>query len=112
MQLSFKFVGKTLIVSINGEIDHHTSEDARDRIDNHIDASSAKNIIFDFSGVSFMDSAGIGVLIGRYKKVNPLGGNMAIVNARSNVKRILEISGISKIAGIFENMDKALISMK
>jgi stage II sporulation protein AA (anti-sigma F factor antagonist) len=72
MQLAFKTINKTLIASITGEIDHHTSEDVRERIDRYIDNNSVKNIIFDLTNVMFMDSAGIGVIIGRYKKVSPL----------------------------------------
>lgn len=111
MQLYFKTVNKTLIVSFVGEMDHHTSEDIRDKIDRYIDNNMIKNIIFDFSGISFMDSAGIGVIIGRYKKVSPSGGKIAIVNAIPQVKRIMEISGIFKIAEVFENIEKALSNM-
>jgi stage II sporulation protein AA (anti-sigma F factor antagonist) len=109
MQLHFKLVNKTLIASISGEIDHHTCENLRDKVDSQFDNCLGKNIIFDFAGVSFMDSAGIGVVIGRYKKVSPLGGKIAIVNARPNIKRILEISGISKISGLFDSVDNALL---
>jgi stage II sporulation protein AA (anti-sigma F factor antagonist) len=111
MQLNLKTINKTLIVSAFGEIDHHTSEDVRDKIDRYIDASSAKNIIFDFTGVSFMDSAGIGVIIGRYKKISPLGGKFAITGANAQVKRIIEISGILKIARYYDNVDIALSNM-
>lgn len=111
MQLDIKCVNRTLIVSIIGEIDHHTSEDARDKIDDQIDKKAAKNVIFDFTNVSFMDSAGIGVIIGRYKKVSPLGGKIAIVNSSSQIKRMLEISGIQKISASFDNLDNALICM-
>lgn len=111
MQLHFKLVNKTLIVSIAGEIDHHTCENLRDKVDGQLDSNFGKNIIFDFTGVSFMDSAGIGVIIGRYKKVTPLGGKIAIANVRPNIKRILEISGISRIAGLFDSIDNALLYM-
>lgn len=108
MQLYFKLVNRTLIISIVGEIDHHTAEDIRDRIDSHIDSTAARNIIFDFSGVGFMDSAGIGVIIGRYKRLSPGGGKVAIVNPTSNIKRVLEISGILRIAEVYDSVDTAL----
>lgn len=111
MQLYFKLVDRTLIISIVGEIDHHTAEDIRDRIDSHIDSTAARNIIFDFSSVGFMDSAGIGVIIGRYKKLSPAGGKIAIINPTPNIKRLLEISGILRIAGIFDSADAALLNM-
>lgn len=111
MQLILKTVNKTLVVSAIGEIDHHTSEDVRDKIDRYIDGNGIKNVIFDFSGISFMDSAGIGVIIGRYKKVSPLGGKLAIANANPQVKKIFEISGILKIAGFYDSVDSALSNM-
>lgn len=111
MQLNFKTVGRTLIVSAVGEIDHHTSEETRDRIDRYIDSNMVKNVIFDFSNVSFMDSAGIGVIIGRYKKVSPLNGKVSITNASPQVKRILEISGIFKIVDFYDSLDSAIANM-
>jgi stage II sporulation protein AA (anti-sigma F factor antagonist) len=111
MQLCFKLIDKTLVVSITGEIDHHTAENAREKIDSFIDSHSVKNIVFDFNGVSFMDSAGIGVIIGRYKKVTPHGGRIAIVNTRPPIKRILEISGIFKISKSFEKIDDAISNL-
>lgn len=111
MRLVFKTNNKTLIVSISGEIDHHISEQVREKIDMHIDNNSIKNIIFDFSDVNFMDSAGIGVIIGRYKKVAPLGGKVAVAKAKPQIKRILEVSGIGKISGLYDDLDEALSNM-
>lgn len=111
MQIDFDINKKALIIGITGEIDHHTSEDIRDRIDRMIDANSIRNIVFDFSMVSFMDSAGIGVVIGRYKKVSALGGEVAIAGVTPQVKRILEISGVLRIAKLFDSVKDALIYM-
>ncbi|HBM81082.1 MAG: anti-sigma F factor antagonist [Clostridiales bacterium] len=111
MKLFFKVANKTLIVSIAGEIDHHTSETIRERIDNQIDNNPIKNIIFDFNGVNFMDSAGIGVIIGRYKKVSELGGKLAVANVSMQVKKIMEISGILRIVKLYDSIDKALLNM-
>lgn len=111
MQLSFKAINRTLVVSIVGEIDHHTSEDVRNRIDSQIDNNIAKNLVFDFTKVNFMDSAGIGVILGRYKKISSLNGKVAIVNAKTNIKRILEISGMIKICNIYNDIDSALTNM-
>lgn len=111
MQICFKLINRTLIISIIGEIDHHTCEDARDRIDNYIDCNSVKNAIFDFTDVSFMDSAGIGVIIGRYKRLSVMGGKVSVVTNRPQIKRILEISGIQRISCIFDSIDNALSNM-
>lgn len=111
MQLNFKSIDKTLVVSITGEIDHHTSETARDKIDSRLDSNPVKNLIFDFGGVTFMDSAGIGVILGRYKRITLLGGKIAIVNTRPQIKRILQVCGIAKIAGLYDGVNSALLHM-
>lgn len=111
MEVNFKCNGKNLIVIICGEIDHHTSEDVRDRIDNYLDSNIVKNIIFDLKNLDFMDSAGIGVIIGRYKKIAPFGGKVALVITKPQIKRIIEISGLLKIITIYDSLDNALINM-
>ena len=66
---------KTLLVEITEEIDHHTTEKIRRKIDDDITRYMPRKVIFDFNKVSFMDSAGIGMIIGRYRMVNMLGRN-------------------------------------
>lgn len=66
---------KTLLVEITEEIDHHTTEKLRRKIDDNITRYMPRKVIFDFNKVSFMDSAGIGMVIGRYKMVNMIGRN-------------------------------------
>ena len=88
---------KQLIVEITEEIDHHIAEKLRRKVDDEITRYMPRKTIFDFSRVSFMDSAGIGMIIGRYKMMKLIGGEMEIININPNVKRILEMSGISKI---------------
>ena len=66
-------------------------------MDNEITRYMPRKTIFDFSRVTFMDSAGIGMLIGRYKMMKLIGGSLEIVNISQTVRRILEMSGINKI---------------
>ena len=98
---------KNLIIKINGEIDQHNSEDIREKIDKAFERSRCRHIIFDFSGVAFMDSSGIGLLIGRYKKVRSRGGTVAIANMNCDLGRIYNISGLKKIINSFESLDQA-----
>jgi stage II sporulation protein AA (anti-sigma F factor antagonist) len=98
---------KNLIVKINGEIDQHNSEEIRERIDKAYERSRCRHMIFDFSGVAFMDSSGIGLLIGRYKKVSGRNGTVAIANMNRDLGRIYNISGLKKIIGSFESLDQA-----
>ncbi|URZ00166.1 anti-sigma F factor antagonist [Clostridium felsineum] len=108
MNLDFKDINGKLVVSIIGELDHHSSEEIRNKIDDHIKFKGYKNVILDFSNVTFMDSSGIGVVIGRYKKLTSFGGNICVVGPKESVKRIFELSGMLKIINIYASLDKAV----
>lgn len=99
---------RNLIIKVIGEIDHHTSEMIREKIDKEFSRSNAKNIIFDFSGINFMDSSGIGVIMGRYRNTEQIGGKVAIVGANQSLNRIFNISGLHKIINSYDNMEQAL----
>ncbi len=88
---------KQLIFKINEDIDECYAQKIRRRLDNEIERYMPKTVIFDFNRVSFMDSAGIGLLIGRYKLIKMLGGNLEIANISTSVRRIFEMSGLFKI---------------
>lgn len=93
---------KILIVEITEEIDHHIADKIRRSVDNEITRYMPRKTIFDFSRVTFMDSAGIGMIIGRYKMIKMLGGELEIENATRNVRKVLEMSGITKIISLKE----------
>ena len=95
-------------VKLDGEIDDHMSQSLRGDIDDKIINTGAVNVAFDFSKVEFMDSSGIGIIIGRYKKVNALGGQVIIYGMNSNVKRLLEMANLKTIATITENLEEAI----
>ncbi|MDF2547105.1 anti-sigma F factor antagonist [Anaerosolibacter sp.] len=111
MRLSFENINKGLVIKLDGELDHHTAEEIRDEIDREIEHYGAKNIIFDLSGMNFMDSSGIGVIIGRYKKVSKMGGEVAVVNINSRVERIFKMSGLFNIVKRFESKTQAVDSL-
>lgn len=84
-----------LIIKIEGELDHHSAESFRKQIDKKILSSSDKEILFDLSQTTFMDSSGIGVLLGRYKLFALR--KMFISGARGSVDRVLKLSGVYSI---------------
>ena len=96
---------KLLTLKITEEIDEHTTEKLRRKIDNEITRFLPRKVIFDFSNVSFMDSAGIGMLLGRYKVIKMLGGELEISNVSRQIKKLFEMSGILKIIPIVENVN-------
>ena len=97
MNIDYNEKDKLLTFEVTEEIDHHWSEKIRRQVDDEIERFIPKKVIFDFDKVTFMDSAGIGMLIGRYKSVKMLGGNLELVNVKNNIRKILEMSGIPKI---------------
>ncbi len=108
--MDLKLLGerKSVIVKVSTELDHHAAAEIRRAVDAKIKSSNAVNVIFDFSKVDFMDSSGIGVIMGRYKLTGILGGKVVIFGARKNVKRIIEMSGIDKLITICGSADEAL----
>ena len=93
---------KLLVLEITEEIDHHTAENIRRKADYEIQRCMPKKVIFDFSGVTFMDSSGIGMILGRYRILMMLDATLGIVNVKSNIKRIMEMSGLLKIIPIYD----------
>ena len=78
---------KTLLVEITEEIDHHSTEKMRRLIDDDITRYMPRKVIFDFNKVSFMDSAGIGMIIGRYKMVNMFGRKSSNEKCKTKYKK-------------------------
>jgi len=93
---------KLLLLEITEEIDHHTTEEIRRKADNEITRFMPRKVIFDFSNVTFMDSAGIGMILGRYKMMKMLGGSLEMINVNPSIKKIFEMCGILKICPIRE----------
>ena len=95
---------KILLFEFTEELDHHESEKIKKRVDYEIQRFMPQKVIFDFKKVNFMDSAGIGLILGRYKIANFYGGVLEIINVKPKIKKIFEMAGILKIISIIENV--------
>ena len=93
----FELRGNTLMIRIHADLDHHYALQIREKADRLIEQEGIKNIIFDFTGVEFMDSSGIGMIMGRYKKVIFSGGKVGVMGVGKHVDRIFKYSGLYKI---------------
>lgn len=102
LNIDYDRENKLLYIEITEEIDHHIADKIRRKVDNEITRYMPRKTIFDFSRVAFMDSAGIGMIIGRYKMMKLIGGSLEIHNVNESAKKILEMSGILKIIPITE----------
>lgn len=97
MESKFYDKDKLLILKITDEIDDHNVQNIRRKADYEIERYMPKEIIFDFDCVTFMDSAGIGLIIGRYKFANMIGAKLELSNLTQSVRRIFDMSGILKL---------------
>ena len=100
METKFYKKDKVLVFKITEEIDDNSVQKIRRRADYEIERYMPKRVIFDFDSVTFMDSAGIGFLIGRYKFANMLGVTLEIANLTQSVKKIFEMSGVLKLISV------------
>lgn len=96
--------GETLIVNIPKEVDHCFADSVREVIDRRLQTEEVNFLEFDFHETEFMDSSGIGLLMGRYKLMKALGGNLCISHAGERIFKILMLSGIHKIIPIEKEM--------
>ena len=93
--VTLKKNGDVLAAYLEGEIDHHTANLLRERIDAAITSGSINVLILDFTAISFMDSSGVGLILGRYRLMTALGGSLLVQSAPPNIKRMLAIAGIT-----------------
>ncbi|WP_326908573.1 STAS domain-containing protein [Sedimentibacter sp. MB31-C6] len=100
MNIEFIEIGHELFIKLNGDLDHHSSESIRDIIDEKIKDEKYKKIVIDLKKLDFIDSSGIGFVIGRYKVIRKRNGVIEIINASKKVRKILDMSGIGKIINI------------
>lgn len=101
---------KLLVFEITEELDHHASERIRRRADYEIQRFMPKKVIFDFNRVVFMDSAGIGLVIGRYKTASCFGGKLEMRNVNKKIRKVFEMSGILDIIPIVDSQNEEKIA--
>ena len=92
--------GNSVTAYLSGEIDHHNAPAARAVIDTYIQKSRPEKLTIDFSSVSFMDSSGVGLVMGRFKNLSSYGGKLDITGLSEQAYKIMRLSGIEKIARI------------
>ena len=91
---------RILSVFISGELDHHSAREIREQTDMAINRHSPSLLVLDFSGVTFMDSSGIGLIMGRYKLMSELSGDILVANPNDNILRLLKLASVERIVRI------------
>lgn len=105
MKINYSKINETLLIRLYGEIDHHYTEEMRDKIDRAFASSNCKNIAFDFASVDFMDSSGIGMIIGRFKLCKEKNGQAFALGLKDNAKVVFDMSGLNKIITCLKTED-------
>lgn len=98
MAVIIERVGELVTARLEGEIDHHTAKAMREQIDEAIEFNMPSLLILDFSKVSFMDSSGIGLVMGRYKALQKNGAALSVVNLSPNIYKVMKLAGLERLA--------------
>ncbi len=112
MKVKFDKKSDVLVVSISGELDHHTAAPLREAIDSKIMETSVRKLLIDLSGMELMDSSGIGVIMGRYRLMDSLGGAVCVSGASPSIGRIIELSGLTKLICLCKNVEEGISLLK
>lgn len=89
-----------LTAFVEGEIDHHSAPQIREEIDKRIIGDKPSVVRLDYSGVTFMDSSGIGLIMGRYKIISSYSGKLEVINVPANMAKVIKLSGIEKLGKV------------
>lgn len=108
MEVVFRVSERILIACVKGDVDHHSAAPLRNTIDESMKAFGCSDLIMDFSGVEFMDSSGIGVVLGRYKRLAESGGSFYISGCSGHIERLLEMSGVFSLVPAAEDFESAV----
>ncbi|MDE7274376.1 MAG: anti-sigma factor antagonist [Lachnospiraceae bacterium] len=102
----YAIIDNYLCIRMPGEVDHHGAANIRECADRLILDDKVKNIVFDFEDTTFMDSSGLGIIIGRYRKISCFGGKVYAINTNERISRLLKASGMSAIIEIVASSQK------
>lgn len=101
----------TLILRLKGELDEITVKDLRIRISKYIDDYNIKHLLLNVEKLDFMDSSGIGFIIGRFHQLKKVNGDVSICNVHHKIERIIGLSGLCKICRIRDNEESTLLAI-
>ena len=108
LAIDLEVVSSVLVVRLRGELDHHTAENLRQQMEEKILKGQVQNIVLSLEHLHFMDSSGLGVILGRYKQITSRGGEMIVCSINPLIHRLFELSGLFKIIKIRGNEGEAL----
>lgn len=100
MNLQINVSDELVMVYLTGEIDHHSAREIREEIDRSVESNRPHTLVMDFKNVGFMDSSGIGLVMGRYKLMQTMDGEVRINHTPNHIKKVMKLAGLDKLATI------------
>ena len=100
MEKTFVVRGTNLTIHMPKELDHHHAEEIKKEADHLLETRNIRSIIFDFEKTSFMDSSGIGLIMGRHRTMEAIGGSVIVRDPPPHIRRVIRLSGMERIAQI------------
>lgn len=108
MRVEETFAAGHVILRLGGELDMHTAEAFRRAAEDALERHGTYRLVVNLAGVSFIDSSGLGALLGRYRRIAQRQGKLALVAPPENVRAMLELSGVFKVIPVYDSEQKAL----
>lgn len=103
MEEDFQVIDNCLMIRLPEEVDHHRASYICENADRLLCREEVCNVVFDFENTRFMDSSGIGIIMGRYRKISCFGGHIYAIHADRQIRRIFRVSGLEKIVEVLES---------
>ncbi len=108
LSVDLEVIGNVLCVRLAGELDHHTAIEMKERTSELIEKEAIKHLVLNLSALDFMDSSGIGVILGRYNQIKMHNGEMVVCAVTPTIEKLFEMSGIFKIMRLETSEENAL----
>ncbi|PRX73842.1 SpoIIAA-like anti-anti-sigma regulatory factor [Cohnella sp. SGD-V74] len=112
LQVELEQQRNVLIVRLRGELDHHTADIVRYKMEDAILRGRCDHVVLSLKDLQFMDSSGLGVILGRYKLIKGRGGKMVVCDTQPSVKRLFELSGLFKILSFYDSERSAVAGLE
>ncbi|MCY0889000.1 MAG: anti-sigma F factor antagonist [Alicyclobacillaceae bacterium] len=103
---------EVLVVRLHGDLDHHSVESIRSEVEKALTLGGYRALVMSFASIDFMDSSGIGLILGRYKKLKEMRGAMALCEINPSLEKILKMSGVYRVLPVFPSEREALAHVK
>lgn len=106
MEKDFQVTGTSLTIHLPAELDHHSAQLLKRPMDRMLQEQNIRRIVFDFGRTTFMDSSGIGMVVGQYKNMRFMGGTVIAIRVNDRIRRLLTMSGVDRLIDIYEDLPR------